>query len=149
MIIGKWDLGGCLVQVTLPSPIRKTRPPIQGVNTSSQVFQPESAWIYPQLLTSSNTVPHHYHLGPDLSLSHAELYDSVSNGSSFGPGQLNRSAWQWPYDINNRQFFQWTITLRPQILIREFSVWYVKYAAPHGASFGSLRISISSNLSNR
>jgi len=42
-----------------------------------------------------------------------------------------------------------TITLRPQILIREFSVWYVKYAAQHGASFGGLRFSIFLNLSKQ
>jgi len=71
---------------------------------------------------------------------------SVSNGSSFGPGRFYRSAWQRPYPIKNRRFFKRTITLRPQILIREFSVWYVKYAAQHGASFGRLRFSISSNL---
>jgi len=53
----------------------------------------------------------------------------VSNGSSFGPGRFYRSAWQRPYPIKNRRFFKRTITLRPQILIREFSVWYVKYAA--------------------
>jgi len=74
---------------------------------------------------------------------------SVRNGSSFGPGRFYRSAWQWPYPIKNRRFFKQTITLRPQILIREFSVWYVKYAALHGASFGSLRLSISLNLSKR
>ena len=71
---------------------------------------------------------------------------SISNGSSFGPGQFYRSPWQQPDPINNQQFFKWTITLTPQILVREFIVWYVKYAALHGASFGSLRFSISSNL---
>jgi len=74
---------------------------------------------------------------------------SVSNGSSFGPGGYYRSAWQRPYPIKNRRFFKRTITLRPQILIREYSVWYVKYAALHGASFGCLRFSISLNLSKR
>jgi hypothetical protein len=74
---------------------------------------------------------------------------SVSNGSSFGPGQFYRSAWQRPYPIKNRRFFMRTITLRPQILVREFSVWYVKYAAQRGASFGSLRFSISSNQSKQ
>jgi len=74
---------------------------------------------------------------------------SVSNGSSFGPGRYYRSAWQRPYAIKNRRFFKRTITLRPQILIREYSVWYVKYAALHGASFGRLRFSISLNLSKR
>jgi hypothetical protein len=73
----------------------------------------------------------------------------VSNGSSFGPGRFYRSAWQWPYPIKNRRFFKWTITLRPQILIREFSVWYVKYAAQRAASFGRLWFSISFNLSKR
>jgi len=63
---------------------------------------------------------------------------SVSNGSSFGPGRFYRSAWQRPYPIKNRRFFKRTITLRPQILIREFSVWYVKYAAQHSTSFGRL-----------
>ena len=74
---------------------------------------------------------------------------SVSNGSSFGPGGYYRSAWQRPYPIKNRRFFKRTITLRPPILIREYSVWYVKYAALHGASFGRLRFSISLNLSKR
>jgi len=74
---------------------------------------------------------------------------SVSNGSSFGPGRFYRSAWQRPYPIKNRRFFKRIITLRPQILIREFSVWYIKYVALHGASFGRLRFSISSNLSKR
>jgi hypothetical protein len=74
---------------------------------------------------------------------------SVSNGSSFGPGGYYRSAWQPSYPIKNRRFYKRTITLRPQILIREFSVWYVKYAALHGASFGRLRFSISLNLSKR
>jgi len=74
---------------------------------------------------------------------------SVSNGSSFGPGRYYRSVWQRPYPIKNRRFFKRTITLRPQILIREYSVWYVKYAALHGASFGRLRFSISLNLSKR
>ena len=74
---------------------------------------------------------------------------SVSNGSSFGPGGYYRSAWQRPYPIKNRRFFKRTITFRPQILIREYSVWYVKYAALHGASFGRLRFSISLNLSKR
>jgi len=76
-------------------------------------------------------------------------WGSVSNGSSFVPGRFYRSAWQPPYPINNRRFFKRTITLRPQVLIREFSVWYVKYVAPHAASFGPLRFSISSNLSKR
>jgi len=71
---------------------------------------------------------------------------SVGNGSSFGPGQFYRSLWQRPYPMKNRRFFKRTITFRPQILIREFSVWYVKYAAEHGASFGHLRFSISLNL---
>jgi hypothetical protein len=74
---------------------------------------------------------------------------SVSNGSCFGPGGSYGSAWQRPYPIKNRRFFKQTITLRPQILIREFSIWYVKYVALHGASFGCLRFSISLNLSNR
>jgi len=74
---------------------------------------------------------------------------SVSNGSSFGPGGYYRSTWQRPYPIKNRRFFKRTITLRPQILIREYSVWYVKYAALHGASFGRLWFSISLNLSKR
>jgi hypothetical protein len=42
-----------------------------------------------------------------------------------------------------------TINLRPQLLITEFSVWYVKYAALHGASFGRLQFSISLNFSKR
>jgi hypothetical protein len=74
---------------------------------------------------------------------------SVSNGSSFGPGGYYRSAWQRPYPIKNRRFFKRTITLQPQIFIREFSVWYVKYAALHGASFGRLQFLISLNLSKR
>jgi hypothetical protein len=74
---------------------------------------------------------------------------SVSNGSSFGPGGYYRSAWQRPYPIKNRRFFKRTITLRPQILIREFSVWYVKYVALHGTSLGRLQFSISLNLSKR
>ena len=81
-------------------------------------------------------------------MQHSPLF-SVSNGSSFGPGGYYRSAWQWPYPIKNRLLFKRTITLRPQILIREFSVWYVKYVALHGASFGRLRLSISLNLSKR
>jgi len=74
---------------------------------------------------------------------------SVSNSSSFGPGRFYRPVWQRPYPIKNRRFFQQIITLRQQVLIREFSVWYVKYAALHGASFGRLRFSISSNLSKQ
>jgi len=74
---------------------------------------------------------------------------SVSNGSSFGPSWFYRSAGQRPYPIKNRRFFKRTITLRPPILIREFSVWYVKYAAQHGASFSCLQFSISLNLSKR
>ena len=74
---------------------------------------------------------------------------SVSNGSSFGPGRFYRSAWQRPYHIKNRRFFKRTITLSPQILIREFSVWYVKYAAQCGSSFGHLRFSICLDLSMR
>ena len=74
---------------------------------------------------------------------------SVSNGSSFGPGRFYRSAWQRPYPIKNRRFFKRTITLRSQILIGQFGVWYVKYAALHGASFGCLRLLISWNLSKR
>ena len=76
-----------------------------------------------------------------------DLACCVSNGSSFGPGRIYRSAWQRPYPIKNRRFFKRTITLRPQILIREFGVRYVKYAAQHGASFGHLRFLISLNLS--
>jgi hypothetical protein len=45
--------------------------------------------------------------------------------------------------------FMQTITLRSQILIREFSVWYVKYAALHGTSFGRLQFLISLILSKR
>jgi len=74
---------------------------------------------------------------------------SVSNNSSFGPGGYYRSASQRPYPIKNRRYFKRTITLRPQILIREFSIWYVKYAALHGASFGRLRFSISLILNKR
>jgi len=73
--------------------------------------------------------------------------NSVSNGSSFKPSRLNRSAWQQPYPINNRRFSKWTITSRPKILIWAFTVCYAKYAAQHGASFGSLRFSISLNHS--
>jgi len=50
---------------------------------------------------------------------------SVSNGSRFVPGRFYRSAWQRPYPIKYGRFFKRTITLRPQILIREFSIWYV------------------------
>ena len=74
---------------------------------------------------------------------------SVNNGSAFRPGRFYRSAWEWPNPIKNRRFFNRTITLRPQILISEFSVWYVSYAALHGTSFGHLRFLISSNLSKR
>jgi len=74
---------------------------------------------------------------------------SVSNGSSFVPDRFYRSAWQRPYPIINRRFFKRTITLWLQILIREFSVWYIKYVASYGASFGRLRFWISSNLSKR
>jgi len=74
---------------------------------------------------------------------------SVSNGSSFGPGQFNKSAWQLIYPTKNRQFFMRTTTLRPQIFNRGFGVWYVQYATPCGASYGGLRFSISSNLSQR
>jgi len=81
--------------------------------------------------------------------SHWCYIDSVHNSSSFGPGRFYRSAWPRPYPFTNRRFFTRTITLWPQILIREFSVWYVNYAALHGASFGCLRFSISSNLSKR
>jgi len=77
------------------------------------------------------------------------VLDSVSNGSRFGPGRFYRSAWQWPYPIKNRRFFKRTVALWLQILIREFSVWYIKYVATYGASFGRLRFSISSNLSKR
>jgi len=45
--------------------------------------------------------------------------------------------------------FKRTIILRPQISIREFSVWYVRYAALRGASFGRLRFLISLNISKR
>jgi len=95
---------------------------------------------------------------PIINVKAASLYEnkrdniantSVSNGSSFGPGGYYRSAWQRPYPIKNRRFFKRTITLRPQILIREYSVWYVKYAALYGASFGRLQFSISFNLSKR
>jgi len=74
---------------------------------------------------------------------------SGCNGSSFGPDGYYRSVWQRPYPIKNRRFFERTITVRPQILIREFSVWYVKYATLHGASFGRLRFSISLILSKQ
>jgi len=72
---------------------------------------------------------------------------SVSKRSSFGPSRFYRSVSQQPYPIKNPRFFKRTITLRPQILIGEFSIWYVKYAALHGASFGCLRFLISWNLS--
>ena len=74
---------------------------------------------------------------------------SVSNGSSFGPGRFYRSAWQQPYPIKNRRFFKRTITLRSPILIRQFSVWYVQYAAQCGTSFGRLLSLISSSLRKR
>jgi len=74
---------------------------------------------------------------------------SVSNGSSFGPGRFYRSAWQRPYPIKNRRFFKRTIALWLQILIREFSVWYIRCVAVYGACFGRLRFSISSNPSKR
>jgi hypothetical protein len=74
---------------------------------------------------------------------------SVSNGSSFGPGRFYRSAWQRPYPIKNRRLFKRTIALWLQILIREFSIWYIQYVASYGASFGRLRFSISSNLSKQ
>jgi len=80
---------------------------------------------------------------------HRRVMLSVSNSSTFGPGRFYMSVWQWPYPITNRRFFKRTLTLRPQILIREFSVWYLKYAAQRGASFGRLRFSISLNLSKR
>ena len=75
------------------------------------------------------------------------LQCSVSNGSTFGPGRFYRSVWQQPYPIENGPFFKRTITLRPQVLIRKSSVWWVEYVAPHGASFGDLRFLISSNFS--
>jgi len=78
-----------------------------------------------------------------------KLSPSVSNGSRFGRGRYYRSAWRRPYPSKNRRFFMRTITLKPQILIRESSVWYVKYAALHGASFGRLRFLISLNFSKR
>ena len=74
---------------------------------------------------------------------------SVSNSSSFVPGWFYRSAWQQPYPLNNRRFFKHTIALWLQILIRESGVWYIEYVASYGASFGRLRLSISSNLSKR
>jgi len=74
---------------------------------------------------------------------------SVRNGSRYGPGGYYRSVWQRPYPIKNRRFFKRTIALWLQILIREFSVWYIKYVASYGASFGRLRFSISLNLSKR
>jgi len=74
---------------------------------------------------------------------------SVSNGSSFGPSRFYRSGWQRPYPIKNLRVFKRTITFRPQISIKEFSVWYVKYVFLHGASFGCLRFLISSNLSKQ
>jgi len=58
-------------------------------------------------------------------------------------------VWQRPYPIKNRGFFTRTIISRQQILIREFGVWYVKYAALHGAFFDHLRFSISLNLSQQ
>jgi len=75
------------------------------------------------------------------------LLTSVSTGSSLASGRVHWSAWQWPYRFKNRRFFKCTITLRPQILIREFRVWYVKYTALHWETSGGLRFSISSNLS--
>ena len=78
-----------------------------------------------------------------------DIGTSVSNGSSFRPGQFYRSAWQRSYAIKNWRFFKRTIALWLQILIREFSVWYIKCVALYGASFGCLRFSISSILSKR
>jgi len=37
------------------------------------------------------------------------------------------SVLQLPDPIKNGRFFKWIITLRPQILLREFGVWYEKY----------------------
>ena len=51
--------------------------------------------------------------------------NSVSNGSSVVPGRFYRSLWKRPYPIKNRRFFKRTIALWLQILIREFSVWYI------------------------
>jgi len=71
----------------------------------------------------------------------------VSNGSIFGPlllyevednPELACSVLVFAYQ------FPW---LSPPILIREFRAWYVNYAVLHGASFSSLRFSISSKLS--
>jgi len=73
----------------------------------------------------------------------------VSKGAIFGTGWYYRSAWERLYHIKNRQFSERTAQLSPPILIREFSSWYVNYAALHGASFGSLRISIFSKLDKR
>jgi len=66
------------------------------------------------------------------------VYGNVSKGSSVGPGRFYRSEQQQPYPIKNEPFFKQTITLRPQILIRQFSDCYVKYSAEHGESFCSL-----------
>jgi len=112
----------------------------------------EIAWIDPAQRNSDP--PDAYisvvdELSSRLFSSLTSCISSVSNGSSFGPGGYYRSAWQRPYPIKNRRFFKRTITLWPQILIREFSVCYVKYAALHGASFGRLRFSISLILSKR
>jgi len=74
---------------------------------------------------------------------------SLSNGSRFEHGGYYRSSWQQPYHIQNRRFFKQTVQLSPRILVRTFSIWYIKYAALHGSSFGVLRFSISRKFSKQ
>jgi len=118
---------------------------------SSALGLTHSGWAFidPRNLgCSAHTLANHSYIHAICDIHHGYV-SSVSNSSSFGPGGYYRSAWQRPYPNKNRRFFKRTITLRPQILIREYSVWYVKYATLHGASFGRLRFSISLNLSKR
>jgi len=70
----------------------------------------------------------------------------ISNGYSFLPGWVYRSAWQWPYLSKNRPFFILTIILRPQIFIRQLEFWNVRCTALHGESFACLLFLISPNL---
>jgi hypothetical protein len=46
-------------------------------------------------------------------------------------------------------YAKWFPQLSPQILIRKFRAWYVKYAALHGTSFGGLQCLISLKLSKQ
>ena len=137
---------------TLPPP-QSTSPPFRNTN---YFHLPDTIPRYSSIHHSQHEPWHlwtmsHFEWGMEITLRSAQnwVLCSVSNGSSVGPGRLYGSVWQHPYTFNNRRFLKRTITLRLQTSIPEFSVWYVEYSAPHGASFGSLGLSISSNLSTR